>query len=240
MNKKIKQANHLLIFAIIYISLSLIQKINFYQLLAPNIISNYDGAIPILNVISTVLTLLKLALYLMILVTVKKLCATDKTKRLYNAILYIYIISFVVGLVFSLMLLIPSLAENIIYTTTYMKFSNIYINIINCIYIPFYIAIIIKDGTSFNWYIIGSLTSTSTHLLKKLIHFIRHQLDDVHMIMSKYYFDQTHPALATILHGKIITVANSLLFAVGAIVIAIQVRRKYKATEQLDSIGDVE
>lgn len=125
-------------------------------------------------------------------------------------------------------------------SAVYKTFTTIYYYLMTYIFIPFYIAIIIKDGTSFNWYIIGGLTSTSTHLLKKLIHFIRHQLDDVHMIMSKYYFDQTHPALATILHSKIITVANSLLFAIGAIVIAIQVRRKYKATILPDSIGDVD
>lgn len=46
MNKKIKQANRLLIFTIIYISVSLIQKINFYQLLVPNTISDYDSVIP--------------------------------------------------------------------------------------------------------------------------------------------------------------------------------------------------
>lgn len=234
MNRKFKLVNRLLVLALIYIALNLLQNIDYRQLFL-SIIEDHNKLITLVSIIGQVLSIPQPIISFIMLIIVKKLFATDNTRRIYNAMILTTIIIFVVGLIYTLISFNTiNNEQNMIPINKII--SSILYYIALYIHVPFYIALIIKEGTKFNWMFLGRLASIWTFSIKNIISIIRKQLE-VHKIMTAFYFNHTHPGVVFFLHSKLINEANSLLFAFGAIVLAIQLKHRLKQQQPQNEIN---
>lgn len=223
MNKKTKYANWILGLSLTLLIIKVLQNIKYYKYINNNYDIASNSLIIIVNIISGILLFMSFALHLILLVYIKKLRQTDKTKLLYNTIIGICIGS----IIYSLIVLI--FVNPYIFQTPspekhwFIKFEIILNNIIKYTYVILYAVVIFKEGKigkNCNWMFVGSVLASTISLLRQLVTFII-KITGNEIILAGNHLELYYPVSAFLLRGVFITKIASSLWIVGAMCVAI-------------------
>lgn len=214
MSQKLKYANRILGMSIAILLIYVLQNINFYNIADMSLISAMFFRIFVSIV--RILMLASFPLHFIILVYVKKLRQTDRTRLLYNIIIGIHIVNIVYTLI--VLILSYTLQPSSSYNWS-ITFQSVFSNIIRYASLVLYVAVVFKEGKNYNWMFIGYLLASTTGLLRQLtIFLIRFTGNGI--ILTGNYLETHHPAIAFILRGYFVSIATSMLWIVGAILVA--------------------
>lgn len=214
MNQKLKYANRILGMSIALLLIYILQNINFYNITDISLIGTIFFRT--FAFILRILILASFPLHFIILIYIKKLHQTDRTRLLYNIIIGINIVSMIYTLI--VLILSYTLQPSSSYHWS-ITFQSVFSNIIKYASLVLYVTVIFKEGKNYNWMFIGYLLASATSLLRQLTIFII-RITGNEIILLGNYLETHHPAIAFILRGYFVSIATSMLWIVGAILVA--------------------
>jgi hypothetical protein len=231
--KENKTANNILALSIVYIVLSLIQEINWHEVLikeSPSCFETFSAAV---NVADTGLNIARNIIVILIFFFIKKLRQTDKTKKLYGIVFWIMTGSAIFSYLYTGLFYIANfLSWDIIRV---LREKYLLMSSINFVYlylgiflpIPFYIAILIKEKSDINWMIIGRLTSVYLFLIGKIIYGIRDYMRSDIRYMMDFSFEQRLPLLSFYINYDALVAIRSYFWIVGVLAVVFIYKKRF-------------
>lgn len=225
MNSKIKYADWIIGLSITIFFIKVVQRINLFKYIYPLVDANNYSVIT--SIISGILMLISLAIHLLILVYVRKIRVTPKTQKLYYILIGIFvaniIYSFITMMLNRYMISLGTINSGFINAQQTISRITMYT------YIVLYIAIIFIEGKDYNWMFIGSLLSTATHLVQRLILFI-FKITGNQILFSAHNFEADYPTIKFLLSGSLVQYVTPFFWIVGAICVALVYKAKVKGS----------